>query len=60
VQGRKKPNPKKSGQGQSKNPSTNNSFEILNQLLDSQEVENPHHHENQGNTKGKDKADSRS
>jgi hypothetical protein len=53
VQGWKKTNPKGSGQMQIKNPSTNNSFEILNELPDSQE--NPHQHDNQDYAKGKTK-----
>jgi hypothetical protein len=40
---------------QHKMPSTSNQFEILNRLPNSQEVENPHHHDSKGSTKGKAK-----
>jgi hypothetical protein len=55
VSGRKKKNPKKPSQGMGKNISTRNSFDVLNQLPESEEVENPHQQDNQHNDKGKSK-----
>jgi hypothetical protein len=55
VQSRWKKNPKNPSQSQAKRPSMSNSFEILNQLSESQEVENPHLIGSKNNVKGKAK-----
>jgi hypothetical protein len=42
-------------QGSGKKPSTRNSYEVLNQLPDTQVVEDPHQYTGKENTKGKSK-----
>jgi hypothetical protein len=53
VQGRKRPTQKTPILSNSKQPSTSNSFEILNQLSDSQAVENPHQFADKEENRGK-------
>jgi hypothetical protein len=55
VIGRKKQPRKKNSQERKQKISTNNSFDVLNQLSEAEEVENPHKNKIQRNDDGKSK-----